>query len=63
MILVFAVLGHELFRVELATPQPEVSGDDHELTSVHRHAGDFGFGPSPVRPYWTPEPGEAPDVP
>lgn len=52
MIVVLALFGHEVFRIELATP---AGSDDEqsEETVTSRHAGSFDFGFSPARPYWS----------
>lgn len=55
------LFGHELLRLDVDAPDAPV--ENHaDLTAVNRHSGDFGFGGSPARPYWTPEPGESPPV-
>ena len=62
--LTIALLGVEVFSIELGTPPPYVPPEHHpDLTSVNRHSGDFGFAGEPRLPYWTSEPGESPHVP
>lgn len=61
MILIVELFGHELLRVELTSPAP--ADEPHpDLVSAPRHGGEFGFGASPARPYWSSDPDEAPPV-
>lgn len=61
MRLSIAVLGTEVFAIDLS--RPTATEEPHpELTATNRHSGDFGFAGGPARPYWTSEPGEAPAV-
>ena len=52
MIVVLALFGHEVFRIELGAV---AASDDKqsEETVASRHAGSFDFGFSPARPYWS----------
>lgn len=62
MIVVVAVFGRELLRLELAFPDGDSDDDGPEQTISSRHGGDFSFGFSPARPYWSSDPDEAPAV-
>lgn len=61
MILVVALFGHEVVRLELGAPTADDEGGSvDEPTVTHRHAGDFGFGPLPGPPgSWLPSDIEA----
>lgn len=61
MILTLSILGTEILRIELGEP-PAPADEDPDLCAVHRHAGEFGFGTSPARPYWSHDPEEGPAV-
>ncbi len=54
-----SILGTEILAVELGSPDVREPADH---TVAHRHAGEFGFGASPVRPYWSATRGDEPDV-
>ena len=64
MHLTVRVLGVTLLDIHLDTGTPEpVESEQSEQTVAHRHSGDFGFGTSPARPYWTPDYTELPAIP
>jgi hypothetical protein len=56
------VLGFEVLRIDLGPAVDPADDDSHELVATSRHGGEFGFGLSPARPYWSHDPEEAPPV-
>jgi hypothetical protein len=66
VIVVLALFGRELLRFEIAlvgTAETETGDEQPEHTIRANHGGEFGFGASPARPYWTNDPDELPAVP
>ncbi len=57
-----ALFGREIARLDLGPPEPVEMPGHPDLAAVNRHSGDFGFGTSPARPYWSHDYDGAPAV-